>query len=1500
MPLLLWLLGAASAQVTPKPASFYFKLGNTLDAHLAYEHEITYENTGPTGKKCPAVYEPRDGPKLDIAITVPFHDDRAVRENQCYLKCMGNPTAPECGGYVGYCEGATMTKKPECFSGSNVICVPATIDNQGRSPEAAALCNSVTDCDSFFIKQYKDKTNAFYGAELYKAACRDVPNNGMAAGAGGKVRFRDLVNTPEACPLGFGVEIHAATAPYQSMIGLYEGDMTTAALVSGEPRAPKYYVHVSDTNPNYIAWHTSGCGWVGLMYNDTTAPEVVTKDCSDDDKVANFVFGQCTDMKTCVTSDPDYEPDLCSKIVTVWGGEYCLNNMFAMICPATCSANCLADNEEAAEQYRAMLTGEFKALGGTDKNLGYCGVLERDMGCGDVVIKKICSETCAPGSRRLSEEETVDLAALHKLRRMLRDQRKGRRLGWEGPGLGGKDGSPAVPDTPFTGDGSGKFEEVFYTFNGADPASCTPTPLDYKLETTEVYDVRTFHTPLPELSWAHKCDVKTTFVVTDSSENKYCQYNNIPAPYNALPKVVENTCFRKCSMLTNVTQEFEVRTFNRDENGTRLPAINDTVVFETRFIDLRFENRKYLGTDTITVPRGGVYDPVGAMAGPSGEFIWCSGYSEEFTGDTNALCLPREECEELCAATEGCDSIDMHEYLPRCYLNTKECDAEQENLGAVWKADDDFNILLKKGTPTETEDPLADDERIVFVTDTKLDCSNKMKVPSYKDIARTGRVACEKECDDEGSACTFFYVDYTEPESPECRIFKTLDKAKCTASDGEGMLVEKVLPKKCKVTVTADSEDVVYTRCETLPRASLSLALRPHPCINPDDKDCCKDEAVYLDPYNATRISYVSDKAKSKPECDGWKMQKNLAAVEKRTVHNCTDRMEAAKIWVPDFVMKTQVDKWNKDYEDNYPLMPCKDRVNEEAEELLGITYSEFLEKTEGQGCLWLIRNFTNSGIGITEGMSIHDGMDYGIYYVHPKNRDVPGSHGDPDAWRWEDATNGTIKHGRQWVFDTRLIKNGTALCDLCCGSFYEHSFDQNPNNPLECPATYRRQNESGFPNSSLPTYYEYYRYQKNIGEAQLQERMNTFPCQWGADEGFCTNPVFHGICPHTCTPLAVATVGDMHYSGQDLVLYGEIDEFNSTCTGDYDNNWAAYNWRVSNVTRDTDDAYLDLTKQPTPDDAKKACDFILNQDIEICFPGHFSYQIMMALCPNQCKTATVAPTPAPPPFTDETDLAGAPIRRAQHEDLMYTTTMGGLTGVFANMITEYEYEFQPYKDDDDLWEDVYVTWMNGSSLESSPASGAYWLSDGSLVKGTDVCEDLDGSDGKKYGALEASELFDVHMNKMAMTIAPVCRGTKMVCPELTVCVLNEQRMQDELSLLRPGVARGAFLSELDGVVRDPVLNSETFQPKVLISADRAEALIDATKWEFAHSIYRSVPLATRVVPQAGSVFGDKSIVSLVPAALAEQELGRSYGERPPSFSRRTATSRAWRPGART
>ena len=44
---------------------------------------------------------------------------------------------------------------------------------------------------------------------------------------------------------------------------------------------------------------------------------------------------------------------------------------------------------------------------------------------------------------------------------------------------------------------------------------------------------------------------------------------------------------------------------------------------------------------------------------------WCGGLGPGFTGDTDALCAPRETCEELCDGLEDCVSIDMHRTLSR-------------------------------------------------------------------------------------------------------------------------------------------------------------------------------------------------------------------------------------------------------------------------------------------------------------------------------------------------------------------------------------------------------------------------------------------------------------------------------------------------------------------------------------------------------------------------------------------------------------------------------------------------------------------------------------------------------------------------------------------------------------------------------------------------------------------------------------------------------------------
>merc|ERR1719247_2592375 len=55
----------------------------------------------------------------------------------------------------------------------------------------------------------------------------------------------------------------------------------------------------------------------------------------------------------------------------------------------------------------------------------------------------------------------------------------------------------------------------------------------------------------------------------------------------------------------------------------------------------------------------------GGSAGCSAE----GRFGSSVDADSQALCVTRSKCLELCAAAEDCMSIDMHEFLPRCFLN---------------------------------------------------------------------------------------------------------------------------------------------------------------------------------------------------------------------------------------------------------------------------------------------------------------------------------------------------------------------------------------------------------------------------------------------------------------------------------------------------------------------------------------------------------------------------------------------------------------------------------------------------------------------------------------------------------------------------------------------------------------------------------------------------------------------------------------------------------------
>ena len=62
-----------------------------------------------------------------------------VRENQCFLKCNADPSAPGCANYAAFCASNTAQNPavyPECFSGSNTICVEMPQDLED-------MCNAV-------------------------------------------------------------------------------------------------------------------------------------------------------------------------------------------------------------------------------------------------------------------------------------------------------------------------------------------------------------------------------------------------------------------------------------------------------------------------------------------------------------------------------------------------------------------------------------------------------------------------------------------------------------------------------------------------------------------------------------------------------------------------------------------------------------------------------------------------------------------------------------------------------------------------------------------------------------------------------------------------------------------------------------------------------------------------------------------------------------------------------------------------------------------------------------------------------------------------------------------------------------------------------------------------------------------------------------------------------------------------------------------------------------
>jgi hypothetical protein len=1399
MSILVSLLAVVGGQ----EASFYFKLSSALDYYLkTYNHDITYAETA-GNKACP------DENRIGIA----FHPQQSVRDNQCYLKCEANPADPSCTSYASICAKADMKTKPFCYAAGNFMCFESLSAGEGIME---GLCNSVDGCDSYTIHEYASgKTDLLYIGTLNQVACRDVPSKNLPslsgvsskAGSGG-LYIREPLMTQEKCPLGLGVEVNGG--PYASMQGLYEADVSGASELVNDPgrtgdRAPKYYRHVDEGNMNYISWHQSGCGWAGMMMNllDIPAP-VVPAACTDDDKLANFLFGQCADAETCSPeTDLDYEADFCKLATTVWGGKYCHNALFALVCPASCATDCLSDDEDVALTLLTM-NGVTAKAPKKASDPSYCDQVLSNLGCGYTFTSLVCPVTAPCTRRRLEPLTTVQRSGLLGFLRT----DKSRRLGWEFA-----DGPDPLPDGV-----AGRFEEVFYTFDGADTSkgACTPTPLDYKLKTTQVYDVRTFHAPLADYAMEHHCPSTETYVITKDTEGKYCQHNNVQVTYNEDPEIVLHGCFRKCNK-------------NGFDGGVDLSVVD-------RIVD--------------------------------GENNWCSGNDESFVSETNALCLPREECERLCSKPgSGCESIDMHEYLPRCYLNTGMCGAFDAGSRSFTPSgsylDDSYDVLVKMETPDETVRPDAagDAERITYTTMTGYNCTD---VTPYTSFAGS-RYECEEDCSSMGS-CKAFYMEY-KMGVLTCSIYTESPKCPSASDDvqSRGSIVVKVMPAPCSLDVTMAGVTGSHYRME---------------------------ETTYMHGLNTSRVTYTTDK---QGECDGWRIQTNDAELVTLEFQNCSDHVDGARAWLPTYLEDAEEDDWLKDWRARKPDTPCEDlRSEADLQWYLGIgtdeylalrdgydgttydvEYDYFYSKSRTKVCEMLYYNFTNyvvsgdafdrlsSTISITEDLTQiyklmytwnHTGYNttWTTYMTGPfKNISANYSNTSETGYFYNSHNKSLVP-----ILNADLIRPGTTLCDICCATIIRLGG--------VCPKAGFHANNT-YVNSSNVSYW--HSWPIEVMPSFPQDAYD-FPCQWGSDEGLCKNPVFTGLCPHTCHKMTAVVLGTTTYAGQDVRLYGDNEATyksskNSTCEEAYDNNFAMYNYRLSNLTWPTQYDAGHYHKHVLDMDPQKACMESMLENPHTCFgtDGTYVMPIIRALCPAACAMAPEDTTTAPPPPPDESDPEGASSRR------LYTTSYSG------PYTTYYTASYLPH--DGGVWADLAYTWMNGSSTDASPMNGAYWLADGTFVKGSkdNICPDLDKG-LTKFEAVTTDKMFRAHMPTMATSIMPVCRGVS-VCPELTTCVLNAHRMEDEMLIWRAAVPRSAPLSALLQVERAPVLHSENFIPKVLLSPNRAEAIVEQSKAGFAHSIYRSVPLATRVSIVDESLIGDRLIISLAEDTV--EEFGRTF-----------------------
>jgi hypothetical protein len=623
------------------------------------------------------VYETRPSQScLGYNIPIPSHPQDEVKEAQCYAKCSSGSSDPTCAGF----DAATD------LADSDALCLD--VDT------CKAMCWNLDECVG--IEMAKDGVPRCF-LNLWECA-GNIAMGTLLPDSGFDFLVKQ-VPWQSSCPLGLSVEVNG---------GAFGVDGTYLEEEDG--------IYSQQLGNARIFWQD--CQWViekPFKPDPTVAPET----CSDDVPAANFLFGLV---------DATYNAHICEIAFTA---GYCSSIIFKGVCAATCSLDvptCTGDNHAAAQALADI-------WGVTSTGCGVCSVPTQSQAFGfeDPVVGSLCKATC-PRTRRLLEEEPSYGVAAHPV-----DEHSSFGalklpshidVEWEAENVRGLQ---AMSD----------WKTYFLTTypDVGEPEACTPKSRNVELlNDMSLCDYYRFGQKQPGLTVEAVCPLQMSYITIP---DKLCPLdhvvNPLVNPHKCMVKCTDGAdtaneicdgfssllsadalclpraeCEQLCSSIADCQSIDMHPSLNRcylnkgAPAGYPLPSSPDCPGYKDggpeKYAVLVPKMQSTAWTTTAdtycsltNVPLAELPKDVKAdlcigpgttgkcnFFGPActGASCFCEGVvglDRDDEEDYFALCLDRPSCEAACLATPGCLSFDMHQTMPRCYLNmvsSETCDKD--------------------------------------------------------------------------------------------------------------------------------------------------------------------------------------------------------------------------------------------------------------------------------------------------------------------------------------------------------------------------------------------------------------------------------------------------------------------------------------------------------------------------------------------------------------------------------------------------------------------------------------------------------------------------------------------------------------------------------------------------------------------------------------------------------------------------------------------------------